>query len=293
MFNQTGQMTHYLDLLMARGNKKIKERFYVTGLSGVELILGYPWLRDFNPQIDWPTNKLLGLGVQISTLLYARYPHLSFLLKNGGMGINHAELVAQRAEPVPIKTQPPSEHPKEQTIEEQVPERYHKYLDIFAKPVAGQLPPHHKWDLKVRLLPNAPASISCVPYQLSRVEQEFQSQYIKENLARGFIRKSSSPYSTPVFYNRKKDGGFRPLFNYRKINAITVKDVSPLPRINTILKDTIGATLFSKFDLREGYYNVAVEEESQDILAFKTTEGLYAPMVMNHVFQPLYDAYGP
>jgi len=66
--------------------------------------------------------------------------------------------------------------------------------------------------------------------------------------------------------------------------------------------------LFSKFDLREGYYNVMVEEESQDILAFKTTNGLYAPKVMpfgptncptvmqkfmNHVFKPLYDRYGP
>jgi len=187
------------------------------------------------------------------------------------MEINHVELIAQRAEPIPMKTQPPPEQPKERTAEEQVPERYHEYLDIFAKPIAGQLPPHRKWDLKVRLLPNAPTLISCVPYQLSRAEQEFQSQYIKENLARGFIQKLSSPYSTPVFYNWKKDGGFRPLFDYQKINAITIKDVSPLPRINTILEDTIGAVLFSKFDLREGYCNVAVEEESQDILAFNVT----------------------
>jgi hypothetical protein len=60
---------------------------------------------------------------------------------------------------------------------------------------------------------------------------------------------------------------------------------------------------FSAFDLREGYYNLAVEEESQDLLAFKTTEGLYAPTIMpfgptncpaamqqfmNHIFAPLY-----
>jgi hypothetical protein len=118
----------------------------------------------------------------------------------------------------------------------------------------------------------------------------------------------NSPYSTPIFYNKKKDGTFRPLFDYRKINAITIKDVSPLPQITTILEDTVGAILFSKFDLREGYYNVMVEEESQDILAFKTMDGLYAPRVMpfgptncpavmqkfmNHVFRPLYDRYGP
>jgi hypothetical protein len=198
--------------------------------------------------------------------------------------------------------------PKEKTTEEQVPERYHDFLDIFEKPVAGQLPPHREWDLKVRLIPNAPSSISCTPYPLSRAEQVFQDKYIKENLARGFIQESNSPYSTPVFYNKKKDGTFWPLFDYRKINAITIKDVSPLPRITTILEDTVGVILFSKFDLREGYYNVAVEEESQDILAFKTTDGLYVPRVMpfgptncpavmqkfmNHVFRPLYNRYGP
>jgi hypothetical protein len=97
---------------------------------------------------------------------------------------------------------------------------------------------------------------------LSRAEQEFQDKYIKENLERGFIRPSTSPYSTPVFYNKKKDGTFRPLFDYRKINAITVKDVSPLPRIDTLLEDTAGCEVFTVCDLREGYYNVAVEKES-------------------------------
>jgi hypothetical protein len=146
-FNQTGQITHYLDLLTAQGNKKVKERFYVTGLSGVELILGYPWLRNFNPQIDWTTNKLLGPKVQLSTLLHARYPHLKSLLKNERAKIDNRELSAQRAEPAPTENQPPAERPTEQTVEEQVPERYHEFLDIFAKPVAGQLPPHREWDL--------------------------------------------------------------------------------------------------------------------------------------------------
>jgi len=59
-----------------------------------------------------------------------------------------------------------------------------------------------------------------------------------------------------------------------------VKDVSPLPCITTILEDTVGAVLFSTFDLCEGFYNVAVKESSQDILAFKMTQRLYAPIVM-------------
>jgi len=58
----------------------------------------------------------------------------------------------------------------EQETKRQVPEQYHEYLDIFTKPVAGQLPPHREWDLKVRLTPGAPTSISCTPYKLSRPE---------------------------------------------------------------------------------------------------------------------------
>jgi len=56
-----------------------------------------------------------------------------------------------------------------------------------------------------------------------------------------------------VFYNKKKDGTYWPLFNYQKLNAITVKDISPLPQIDTIIA---GMIHFSAFDLQEGYYNL-------------------------------------
>jgi hypothetical protein len=68
-FNTTSEITHYIDLIMCRTDKKVKERFYVTGLSRIELILGYPWLQDFNPQVDWPTNTIPGPPVEIKTLL--------------------------------------------------------------------------------------------------------------------------------------------------------------------------------------------------------------------------------
>ena len=43
-FNKSGQITHYLDLLVSRGNKKSTEHFYVTDLRSDRMILGYPWL---------------------------------------------------------------------------------------------------------------------------------------------------------------------------------------------------------------------------------------------------------
>ena len=186
--NRSGHIVEFLELIIARGGKKVPARFYVTNLGGDRVILGYPWLRDFNPKIDWPTGKLEGPAVTIETCFYSRFPTLR-------------KIMAQRQN----KTIPTLDHPSDDmkaraaaietmtkdtpTPEDmsRLPKEYIAFSPIFAKPVAGQLPPHRPWDLKVRLIPNAPLSLSCQPYQLSRPEQIFQRQYIKENLARGFI----------------------------------------------------------------------------------------------------------
>jgi len=83
-----------------------------------------------------------------------------------------------------------------------------------------------------------------------------------------------------------------------------VKDIFPLPRIDTIIKRMCGMVLFSKFDLCNSYWNIQNSDEMEDLIAFKTTRGLYAPRVMsfsltnapacmqhfmNHIFQPLRD----
>jgi hypothetical protein len=124
----------------------------------------------------------------------------------------------------------------EKLLKDYVPECYHGYLDVFTEKEAIPLPLHRPWDHVVTLVPDAPPSISCKVYPLSRGEEEFQEKYIKEQEDTGLIQKSKSPYSTPIFYIRKKNGSYRPIFDYRKINAITVKDVFPLPRIITIIE---------------------------------------------------------
>jgi hypothetical protein len=191
-------------------------------------------------------------------------------------------------------------------LKDYVLEHYHGYLDVFTEKEAIPLPPHQPWDHVVTLIPDVPPLISCRVYPLSRGEEEFQAKYIKEQEDAGLIRKSKSPYSTPIFYIKKKNGSYRPIFDYRKINAITVKDVFPLPRIDTIIEGMHDMVLFSKFDLCNSYWNICNSEEMEDLMAFKTTTGLYAPRVMsfgptnapacmqrlmNHIFQPLRDRY--
>ena len=63
--------------------------------------------------------------------------------------------------------------------------------------------------------------------------------------------------------------------DYRRLNAITKKDVYPLPRIDDIL-DTLGKTkYFSSLDLCSGYWQVELDKESRQKSAFATHQGLF------------------
>ena len=68
--NRHGTITHACDLLVSRGEKTDRQRFYITALGKDRLILGYPWFRAFSPDIDWPNALLKGPKVEAKTLMY-------------------------------------------------------------------------------------------------------------------------------------------------------------------------------------------------------------------------------
>jgi hypothetical protein len=104
---------------------------------------------------------------------------------------------------------------------------------------------------------------------------------VDENLQKHFIRESKSPFASPTFLIKKKNGDFRVIQDYRTLNEHTIPDVSPLPLIGSIIEKLHGRTLFTKFDIRWGYHNIRIREGDQEKAAFKTTIGQYEPMVMN------------
>jgi len=66
--NKNGEITHYCDLLVKQGQKKLRQRFYVTNIGKDNFILGYPWFQGFNPDVDWANNQLQGPQVKIETI---------------------------------------------------------------------------------------------------------------------------------------------------------------------------------------------------------------------------------
>ena len=68
--NKHGTLTHYTLLRVKKGDKNLLQQFYVTSLGADCAIFGYPWLRDFNPNVDWGTGQVLGPPVRIETGLF-------------------------------------------------------------------------------------------------------------------------------------------------------------------------------------------------------------------------------
>ena len=135
--------------------------------------------------------------------------------------------------------------------------------------------------------------------------KELKSQ-LQELLDKGFIRSSVSPWGAPVLFEKKKDGTLRMCIDYRQINKVTVKNKYPLPRIEDLFDQLKGAGVFSKIDLRSGYYQFRVKEVDVPKTAFRTRYGHYEFLVMpvgltnasvafmdlmNRVFQPYVDQF--
>ncbi|KAG8485634.1 hypothetical protein CXB51_018875 [Gossypium anomalum] len=85
--------------------------------------------------------------------------------------------------------------------------------------------------------------------------KELKSQ-LQELIDRGFARLSFSPWGAPVLFVKKKDGTMRMCIDYRQLNKVTVKNKYPLPGIDDLFDQLKGATVFSKIDLRSGYYQL-------------------------------------
>lgn len=117
-------------------------------------------------------------------------------------------------------------------------------------------------------------------YRVSATERHIIREEVQKMLDEGIIQPSESPWSSPVVLVRKKDGSWRFCVDYRKLNAITKKDVYPLPRIDDTLDCLKGAKFFSSMDLCSGYWQIEVDEADREKTAFITPEGLYEFKVM-------------
>ncbi len=91
----------------------------------------------------------------------------------------------------------------------------------------------------------------------------------------GIVQRSTSPWASPLHMVPKKDGTWRPCGNFRRLNLVTEADVYPLPNMLDFSDRISGCTVFSKTDLRKGYWQVPVRPEDRQKTAVITPFGLF------------------
>jgi hypothetical protein len=114
-----------------------------------------------------------------------------------------------------------------------------EFLDVFPADLPG-MPPERAIEFKIELQPGT-APISKAPYKMSREELAELKIQMKDLLDKGFIRPSSSPWGCPALFVSKKDKGLHLCVDYRPLNAVTIKNKYPLPRIDILFDQLAGA----------------------------------------------------
>jgi hypothetical protein len=253
--NKGGTITHVCHLLVTRGNIKERVPFYVTNLGKDRFIFGYPWCQDFKPDIDWENSHLRGPKIKVETLLHGKYQHIKEYLSTTQdkdftvtravcppwSGVTSAEMQGGRVEinrantAIEMAHKYADKNPKEQVT---LPEEFKQHAALFSDEEAKNFPPARPWDHKIKLTEDAPASFNQKIYLMSRKEQEEENKFLDDNLAKGYIEPSDSPYGFSTFMVPKKDSDeLRYIIDYRPLNAVTRKDVTPLPNLAECIED--------------------------------------------------------
>ena len=152
------------------------------------------------------------------------------------------------------------------------------FSDVFPEDLLG-LPPPCEVEFSIDLCPDV-VPHSKAPYQMSPVELLELKKQVQELLEQGFIRLSVSPWGAPVLFVKKKDGSLRMCIDYRMLNSVTVKNKYPLTRIDDLFNLLQSARVFSKIDLRSGYYQLRIREQDVHKTAFRTIYGHFEFLVM-------------
>ena len=129
--------------------------------------------------------------------------------------------------------------------------------------------------LKMHIDTGTNAPVKLRPYRTPLLQMGIIDQAVDDMLKANIIRPSISPWSSPVVLITKKDKSTRFCIDYRKLNSLTKVISYPLPLIDDLLNSIHDSRYFTSLDLKSGYWNIPVDEDSKEKTAFCCFKGLF------------------
>lgn len=255
--SSSGMVTHTVTVTLTIENHHEIVKLFVTKLGQYPLILGYSWLSRHNPSINWQTNSV------IFDSPFCQKSCQKSKLDLLSAETSHRELLSE----------------ENKNLLSKLPPWLHHQLPAFSKVESRILPPHRPTDHKIVLKKGAKPPFGRL-YSMSREELAVLREWLQDNLAKGFIRPSTSPAASPVLFVKKSDGKLRLCMDYRALNAITVKNRYPIPLISETLDRLSQAKYFTKLDVISAFNRIRIHKGDEWKTAFRTRYGLFESLVM-------------
>jgi hypothetical protein len=219
--------------------------------QGIDVILGMNWIKKHKAVLN----------------IVARTVHLETPARGS--------VVLQLPSPTSIASA--LHHTTTQNLED-IPVAY-EFPVVFPEDLSG-MPPDRNVEFTIELQPGM-TPISRRPYKMTPKELAELKVQLNELLDKGYIHPSSSPWGCPVLFVKKKGQSLRLCVDYQPLNAVTIKNKYPLPRIDILFDQLASARVFSKVDLRSGYHQIKIYPEDVLKTAFSTRYELYEYLVMS------------
>jgi hypothetical protein len=233
------------------GTKIFKTNLIILGLENVDIIVGTAWITQHQVLLDVVTRALEIHSPTCGELVL-------YLPRQGDTQSCAFYMIESPLEKITMASE---------------------YPNVFLEELPG-MPPDRDIEFVVELQP-VTTPISKRPYRMPPAELAELKKQLQESLDKGFICPSTSPWGCPALFVKKKDDSLRLCIDYRHLNAMTIKNKYPLPRIDVLFDQLVGANVFSKIDLCLGYHQINIRADDIPKTAFSTRYGLYEYLVMS------------
>ena len=153
-------------------------------------------------------------------------------------------------------------------------ERVVSLLEPFQSMWDGTLGELKATEHRIDLMPDS-KPVHQAPYRAGPTQRQREKEEIDNMLAKGVIEPANTEWASPIVFVPKSDGSLRFCVDYRRLNAMTIRDSYPIPRMDECLDSLGDAVVFSTLDCNSGYWQIPVAERDRDKTAFVSHFGLY------------------